>query len=68
MMFIQELLHEYCGLRPLDDWKLLLRVRVMPKTPQHLQSQDPISFQYFYDQVSSECECERVRLRVRVSV
>ena len=31
--------------------RFLLRIRVLPRTPQHLLSQDPVTFQYFYDQV-----------------
>lgn len=52
---IQELIAEYCGSRPLEEWKFLLRIRVLPKTPQHLQGQDPVAFQYYYDQVWSMC-------------
>ncbi|CAI8043412.1 Focal adhesion kinase 1 [Geodia barretti] len=29
----------------------MLRMRVLPRTPQHLLTQDPVTFQYFYDQV-----------------
>ena len=32
-------------------FRFLLRIRVLPKTPQHLFSQDPVSFSYYYDQV-----------------
>lgn len=54
---LQEVLDKYCGLQ-VNEWKLLLKIRVMPKTPQHLQSQDPISFQYFYDQVRQNSTVE----------
>ena len=49
----QELIAGYCGIRPLGKWKFFLRIRVLPKTPQHLQEQDPVAFQYYYDQVYS---------------
>ena len=28
-----------------------LKIRVLPKTPQHLFTQDPVAFSYYYDQV-----------------
>lgn len=28
-----------------------LKIRILPKTPQHLFSQDPVAFSYYYDQV-----------------
>ena len=37
--------------------RFLLRIRVLPKTAQHLQSQDPVAFQYFYDQVRTIARC-----------
>ena len=52
-MHSQELIAGYCGTRPLEKWKFLLRIRILPKTPQHLQEQDPVAFQYYYDQVKS---------------
>ena len=33
-------------------FRFLLKIRVFPKTPQHLLTQDPVTFQYFFDQVS----------------
>jgi hypothetical protein len=48
---VMDLIRSHCGSRPLNDWRFSLRIRILPKTPQHLFSQDPVSFSYYYDQI-----------------
>jgi hypothetical protein len=48
---VAEQLASYTARKPLDQWRFMLRMRVLPRTPQHLLTQDPVTFQYFYDQV-----------------
>ncbi|XP_019852139.1 PREDICTED: focal adhesion kinase 1-like isoform X1 [Amphimedon queenslandica] len=48
---VLDLITSHCGSRPLHEWSFSLKIRVLPKTPQHLFTQDPVAFSYYYDQI-----------------
>lgn len=47
---VADFIRKYLRL-PLDDWKFELKLKILPKTPQHLCSKDKFAYLYLYEQV-----------------
>lgn len=61
---ITDIISGYTSRHPPNEWKCVLKMRVLPKTPQMLFTQDPVAFKYLYEQVlheyleNDEIECD----------